>query len=261
MLSEDVLQLSLIRFGRAFAHGLFQLQSLVRDSRTMLASVSDSAVEARRAAEAPEWQRLLDEAGKLEEEKAWTIGELQRLAREGDPRADILGAPLAQKLFEAQAVIREVNAAAFPPLVWSSVAVTAFSQWEVILRAYPEYLSHHLRAPGLDNAEAVGVELMKGFKTFVKRLPEIGFDFSIDASWQDMNDHRRVRNLIVHWGGRLSGTGAHKVEQFIEQRDPGLERHGGFLVCQERYADMVVQTVLDFLIQFDEALRERLPHL
>ena len=155
---------------------------------------------------------------------------------------------------------REANAVQFPRLVWSSIVVAALSEWEVVLRGYPEYLRHHLKGAGLPNPDAVGKSLMDGFKRFVKSNPPLAIDFSA-ASWCAMNNHRLIRNIIVHWGGHLSGRDADQVEQFVKSAAVGIERQGDFIVCGQEYASSVVDDALDFSIQIDEAVLAQYPHL
>lgn len=223
----------------------------------MLTRIDENASQMRAVVDGSQWDSLLEKADALYNEQRWTIGDIERLYKDGDKRAEVLVGPLGRMLLQGMAMFREANAATFPRLVWSSMVVTVLSEWEVVLRSYPQYLAYHLRMTGLQDPDAIGERLMDGFKSFVNGPLALGLDFSCAPGWESMNGHRLVRNLIVHWGGYIDGPSSTKAERFIERRGEEIGRRGNLLVLSRRYVDSLVIDAKNFLFAFDEALLDR----
>lgn len=259
MITPEALALPLRTFGIAVVGKLLQVGQLAEDLDAMLNRVGESAATSRQIARSPQWDSLIEQADALQDEKAWTIGEISRLDGD-DPRAQALHAPLLRMLLDGYAQMRETQVLLFPPFVWSSVVVAVLAEWEVALRMYPEYLSHHLGIPGLDRPDALGARLMDEFKGFTNGPLDLGFDFSLPP-WGHMNRHRDTRNLIVHWGARLVGPKAEAHRQFVQGRPKDFEVRGNQFLCRRPYAEAVARDAVDVVIAFDEALARRFPDL
>ena len=258
ILSQEDLDLPLNEFGVAAGGSFLRLEMLISDLRSTLDRAKWKAETLRRQVEDDsELEALIEEGREYRQERRWTMGEVLDLAAIGDPKGIALLAPGIKILMESATMMYETNATAFPPLVWSSVVITALARWELALRAYGEYLSIQLNCPGLSPQAG----LFKHFKSFCKRSAKLRFDFGESAEWCEMQKHQAVRNITVHWGGVLAGPDAATVEDFLQRGRSGLERHGNAIVCTDRYAECVVETAKGFLTSFDEVAREQFPHL
>ena len=256
-LNSELRSLEINEFGIAIwggfnnLHGLIpRLADLIEDSKKR-ASNFEEAVENDQ-----ELKRLAQKGRELNRKESWTAQEAEELHEQGDPRAEAVTAPIIKLLLESKAKIDRIQVSTYPDLIWSSIVVRGVAQWELSLRAYCEYLALKLECADPESVLAADYagDVFSRFKKLIRQETSLEFDFGASQEWEEMQNHQSVRNIIVHWGGFVTGRDEERVLNFASRSEVPLNIQEGRVVLSAKYAQNVVECGTEFVVDFDSHL-------
>jgi len=103
----------------------------------------------------------------------------------------------------------------YPNILWASLFIIAISHLEYCLQLYCDYAARVKTLPRKVQ-DISGNSTYEKFVTYNSKVIQNNFEFNNSIFWQNIRNHRAVRNLLVHNNGLINNSNkAQKVKNLI----------------------------------------------
>lgn len=138
----------------------------------------------------------------------------------------------------------------FPPILYSSLIISAAIVTELEMRGYADTLR---KARGLElGLNDFSGSMLERFRAYASKLTQLPIDWS-RARWEDVVGLFEIRNCLVHSGGNLQEFGRANVVRAFARRHGTPDCSSNKVQLHERTANVVLEIAIAFINEIYEA--------